>query len=224
MRRLADILLLFLEARKGRPALLALLVLFLFSLFTAAAHIASRPFEADVASLLPESLAPELSPQIESKLREKLSRTETERIAAVLTLAFEGDADPRAGKREKTLADAARLWESIVLKNPVLQRAEPAGTGAIPNIPEAAGNFLTQKDRADLEKLIALPPEAASQALAAKAVRTMSGFSSTTGFSSDSRKPPGGERKWTAAHGLKSKAPIPGNALFSFFSPPTPSA
>lgn len=177
VRRLADILLLFLEARKGRPALLALLVLFLFSLFSAAVHITSRPFEADVASLLPESLAPELSPLIESKLRQKLSRTETERIAAVLTLSFESDADARAGKSEKTLADAARLWESIVLKNPVLQRAEPAGTGAIPNIPEAAGNFLTQKDKADLEKLLTLPPEAASQALAAKALRTMSGFS-----------------------------------------------
>ncbi len=128
VRRLADILLLFLEARKGRPALIALLVLFLFSLFSVASHITSRPFEADVASLLPESLAPELSPAIEEKLREKLSRTETERIAAVLTLAFKSDADAREKKNEKKLADAARLWESIVLKNPVLQRADPAGT------------------------------------------------------------------------------------------------
>ena len=100
VRRLADILLLFLEARKGRPALIALLVLFLFSLFSVASHITSRPFEADVASLLPESLAPELSPAIEEKLREQLSRTETERIAAVLTLAFKSDADAREKKNE----------------------------------------------------------------------------------------------------------------------------
>lgn len=237
MRRLADILLLFLEARKGRPALLALLVLFLFSLFSAAVHITSRPFEADVASLLPESLAPELSHQIESKLRQKLSRTETERIAAVLTLAFESDADARAGKSEKTLADAARLWESIVLKNPVLQRAEPAGTGAIPNIPEAAGNFLTQKDKADLEKLLTLPPEAASQALAAKAVRTMSVFS--TGAANFSIDPFGtldhwilerlSETPWrrTEMDGrtwLEVKSADPRERSLLLFSPPTRSA
>lgn len=194
VRRLADILLLFLEARKGRPALIALLVLFLFSLYSVSTHITSHPFEADVASLLPESLAPELSPQIESKLREQLSRTETERIAAVLTLTFPSDAAACKKEGEKALFDAARGWEALVLRNPALQRADPAGTGAVPNIPQAAGNLLTQKDKAELERLVKLPPESASQALAAKAVRTMSGFS--TGAASFSADPFGTLDHW----------------------------
>lgn len=176
MRRLADILLRLLEARKGRPALLAFVVLFVFSVASIALHVADRPFDSDAASLLPESLAPGLSPEIESKLREKLAHTETGLATALIALTFEREADAQMKAGEEALISAARLWEAEVLKNPALARAEPAGAGAVPEIPEAAGNLLTQKDKADLEKLLRLPSDAAAQALAAKAFGAVQGI------------------------------------------------
>ncbi|WP_295481103.1 MMPL family transporter [uncultured Sutterella sp.] len=173
----------FLDLLRGRLALALLVVLLALSALEAATHLAGRPFDADLASLLPDALAPELSPGLEAKLRDRLAKNESNSIAALVTVKQAGasgaqlDADARR---------AALAFEAKLLENPAVRRGTFEGASGLPALPRAAGNLLTDADRRALEALTALPTEAAAERLAARAAACLSPASPRLlGFTND---------------------------------------
>lgn len=159
-------LLRLLEFRHGIPALVTLIAILTLATACAVLHLADRPFDTDLASLLPDKLAPRLSEGLEAQLRERLAGSDASQIVAVVSV--------RPGD-EKTLHKAALAWEEVALTNPAVSRLPEAASGrSAIRIPQAAGNVLAASDRKALERLAALPAAEAGGLLAARAAACLS--------------------------------------------------
>ncbi|MDO5532315.1 hypothetical protein [Sutterella sp.] len=187
MRRLAalfsQILLRFLEASRGRIALAALVIVLAAAAAACVERFSDRPFDADLAALLPTSLAPELDPALENALRTRLTGESAQAVIALVTVS----GDPGS---EQSLAEIARgaalAAEKVLLSSPALTASPAAAVTGLPQLPEAAGRLLTEADRAALKKLTALPEAQARAALTQRAVACLSSPApKALGFSRD---------------------------------------
>lgn len=159
-------LLRLLEFRHGIPALVTLIAILTLATACAVLHLADRPFDTDLASLLPDKLAPRLSEGLEAQLRERLAGSDASQIVAVVSV--------RPGD-EKTLHKVALAWEEAALTNPAVSRLPEAASGlSAIRIPQAAGNVLAASDRKALEHLAALPAAETGGLLAARAAACLS--------------------------------------------------
>lgn len=173
----------FLDLLRGRVALALLLVLLAASALTVGTRLSERSFDTDLASLLPDALAPDLSPGLEAKLRDRLAKNESGSIAALVTVRRPG---AEGAELDALARRAALAFEAKLLENPAVRRGVFEGAAAFAAMPAAAGNLLTDADRRALSAITALPPQAARDRLAARAAACLSPASPRLlGFTND---------------------------------------
>lgn len=178
-------------SRRRSFALAAFLAVLLLTLSSAFFHITrSGAFDANLGGLLPNSLAPELSPALEERLKMRLAATGSTDLVATIGLnvkAFPKDQLPSKEVLDELLHQTAFVWVSVVLENAAIS---PVTTTSFKNaitFPEtAAGNLLTEGDVKRFQHILKLPPEVATQRLASRAAACLSpGAARLLGFNAD---------------------------------------
>ena len=108
-------------SRRRSFALAAFLAVLLLTLSSAFFHITrSGAFDANLGGLLPNSLAPELSPALEERLKMRLAATGSTDLVATIGLnvkAFPKDQLPSKEVLDELLHQTAFVWVSVVLEN-----------------------------------------------------------------------------------------------------------